>query len=156
MNISDEKIEALRSEAGEHGDLDMVEICDNALGGDEHALRECQRVLDDAAAMADDGTVDITLRVAAFAGEGERKNKIRVDIDGNIRVWDDVAGHYTVCHSIDESDQGRILVRATRMRRELSVEELAEKCGVSPRTVENWEQGRNSPGGAARKLLLAL
>ena len=33
-----------------------------------------------------------------------------------------------------------------------TVVEMAEKMGVSPRTVEGWEQGRQM-GGTARKLL---
>lgn len=34
------------------------------------------------------------------------------------------------------------LVRGIRNRNSLSIKELAEGCGVSPRTVENWEQNR--------------
>ena len=41
----------LREEAAEHGDLKQVAIVDRALDGDEEAIAECQRVVDDAAAQ---------------------------------------------------------------------------------------------------------
>jgi DNA-binding transcriptional regulator YiaG len=34
------------------------------------------------------------------------------------------------------------IIREIRQENKLSVKEFAEKLGVSPRTVENWEQGR--------------
>ncbi len=46
-------IKALRVEAGEHGDLAMVAVCDAALDGDSDAIAECVRVIADAAAMDD-------------------------------------------------------------------------------------------------------
>lgn len=33
-------------------------------------------------------------------------------------------------------------VKAVRAKLELSVQQLADACGVSKRTVEGWEQGR--------------
>lgn len=50
--VTDEQIEALRSEAGVAGDLAQVAVCDRALDGDEAARRECQRVIDEARANA--------------------------------------------------------------------------------------------------------
>lgn len=47
------EIETLRTEAATAGDLDQVAICDRALAGDAEALRECERVIRAAAAMAD-------------------------------------------------------------------------------------------------------
>jgi putative transcriptional regulator len=35
----------------------------------------------------------------------------------------------------------------------MSQQEFAELLGVSPRTVQDWEQGRREPTGAARMLL---
>lgn len=35
----------------------------------------------------------------------------------------------------------------------MSQHEFAELLGVSPRTVQDWEQGRREPTGAARTLL---
>ena len=40
-----------------------------------------------------------------------------------------------------------------RMRIGLSQQEFAELLGVSPRTLQDWEQGRREPTGAARMLL---
>jgi hypothetical protein len=50
----------------------------------------------------------ITARCKAFDGEGVRENKIRIDADGTIRVWDAVAGHYTTCHGLSKAAQGRL------------------------------------------------
>lgn len=43
----------------------------------------------------------------------------------------------------------------TRTRKELNLSQrgLASVLGVSPRTVEAWEAGKNTPSGAARHLL---
>lgn len=40
-----------------------------------------------------------------------------------------------------------------RERLGLSQQELADLLGISRRTVENWEQGRREPTGAAKVLL---
>lgn len=42
---------------------------------------------------------------------------------------------------------------AARTRSGLSQAEFAQALGVSRRTLENWEQGRAEPTGAARRLL---
>jgi putative transcriptional regulator len=48
-------------------------------------------------------------------------------------------------------------VRQAREKLELPRAEFARMLGVSPRTVEGWEQGRRTPRGAAGVLLrLAL
>lgn len=44
-------------------------------------------------------------------------------------------------------------VRGIRERFELSQSEFAGLLGVSIKTLQNWEQGRRSPRGAARVLL---
>ncbi|MFI0375983.1 MAG: NadS family protein [Candidatus Thiodiazotropha sp.] len=44
-------------------------------------------------------------------------------------------------------------VNAIRERIGVSQEKFALLLGVSKRTVENWEQGRRHPTGAARSLL---
>jgi putative transcriptional regulator len=36
----------------------------------------------------------------------------------------------------------------------LSQARFAQLLGVSPRTLQDWEQGRRAPSGAARTLLL--
>ena len=44
-------------------------------------------------------------------------------------------------------------VRAIRLRLGKSQSEFALMIGVSVATLQNWEQGRRSPGGPARALL---
>jgi len=45
-------------------------------------------------------------------------------------------------------------VTAARLKVGLSQRKFAQVLGVSPRTLEGWEQGRRTPSGAARSLLL--
>ena len=45
-------------------------------------------------------------------------------------------------------------VQHIRGRLGLSQEQFAMMIGVSPRTVQNWEQKRRQPEGAARALLM--
>jgi putative transcriptional regulator len=46
-----------------------------------------------------------------------------------------------------------INVLEVRQKLNISRPKFAALLGVSQRTVENWEQGRNKPSGAARALL---
>jgi putative transcriptional regulator len=46
-----------------------------------------------------------------------------------------------------------INVLEVRQKLNISRPKFAALLGVSERTVENWEQGRNKPSGAARALL---
>jgi hypothetical protein len=48
----------------------------------------------------------ITVRAKAW----DRVERIRcmVERDGTVRVYDDVAGHYTLCHRLSKSAQARI------------------------------------------------
>lgn len=43
--ITTDQIRTLRDEAGAHGDLEMVAICQRALAGDAAAIAECVRVI---------------------------------------------------------------------------------------------------------------
>ncbi|HPZ83878.1 MAG TPA: hypothetical protein PL064_10605 [Thermogutta sp.] len=52
--------------------------------------------------------VIITARAKAFAGQGVRNHKVLVEPSGSVRVWDDVAGHYTTCHSLSASAERRL------------------------------------------------
>ena len=45
-------------------------------------------------------------------------------------------------------------VRIIRQKIGLSQEEFAQHFGVNKRTVQDWEQGRRVPSGAARTLLM--
>lgn len=57
----------------------------------------------------------------AFGGDRYADQDIMVSLDDStVRVWDDVAGHYTLCHSLTKSQQRRLrampVVRAARKR----------------------------------------
>ena len=47
-------------------------------------------------------------------------------------------------------------LRALRAERGWSVADLAERCGVSARTVEGWEQGRPPSGPALIALMRSM
>lgn len=59
---------------------------------------------------------------------------------------------------IKRGEHGRIItipsVASIRERTGLSQARFAELLGVSVRTLQEWEQGRRAPSGAARTLLL--
>lgn len=59
---------------------------------------------------------------------------------------------------IKRSEHGRVVtvpsVASDRERTRLSQSRFAERLGVSVRTLQEWEQGRGAPSGAARTLLL--
>lgn len=62
----------------------------------------------------------LTIRCKAFSGQGVRNHRVHVEADmidsdivtrGNVRVWDDIAGHFTLCHAL--SDRTIKKIRAT-------------------------------------------
>ena len=59
---------------------------------------------------------------------------------------------------IKRGEHGRVInipsVTAVRERTGLSQARFAQLLGVSVRTLQEWEQGRRAPSGAARTLLL--
>ena len=61
---------------------------------------------------------------------------------------------------IKRGEHGRIIhvpdVSKIRATVGLSQTEFAERLGVSVRTLQDWEQGRRSPSGAARTLLTVV
>lgn len=58
----------------------------------------------------------IAVRARFFSGHPIQTRKVSVDSNGTIRVWDEVAGHYTTCHSLTRSAERRIqkLARAPK------------------------------------------
>jgi hypothetical protein len=52
-------------------------------------------------------TTEITARAKAFAREGVRTHRFQIDGE-TVRVWDDVAGQFTTCHSLSKSAEARI------------------------------------------------
>ena len=61
-------------------------------------------------------------------------------------------------HALKRGDTGRLLnvppVAEIREKTGLSQSKFATLLGVSVRTLQDWEQGRRMPSGAARTLLL--
>ena len=61
-------------------------------------------------------------------------------------------------HEIKSGRHGRVVnlprVASIREKTGLSQERFATLLGVSVRTLQDWEQGRRAPSGAARTLLL--
>jgi putative transcriptional regulator len=59
---------------------------------------------------------------------------------------------------IKRGDYGRVIkipdVASIRERTGLSQSRFAQLLGVSVRTLQDWEQGRRAPSGAARTLLI--
>lgn len=61
------------------------------------------------------GDVFFTAYGRAFTGGRKETHKLLYSADdGIVRVWDDVAGHYTTCHRISERRQRQIIARVTR------------------------------------------
>ena len=61
---------------------------------------------------------------------------------------------------IKRGDRGRVItvpdVAEIRTKAGLSQTEFSHLLGVSVRTLQDWEQGRRSPSGAARTLLMVV
>ena len=55
--------------------------------------------------------VEMTVKAKAFTGEGVREHRVMVD-DVNVRVWDPVAGHFTLCHALSKGAIKRIIAKA--------------------------------------------
>ncbi len=62
-------------------------------------------------ATANDRTV--TTKAKAFTGQPIRQHKFLVSAD-EVRVWDSVAGYYTVCHSLSAASVRRIRKMASK------------------------------------------
>lgn len=58
------------------------------------------------------------------------------------------AGHYGAVRQVEVTEAA-----AARSKTGLSQPRFAELLGVSVRTLQEWEQGRRTPSGAARSLL---
>jgi len=50
----------------------------------------------------------VKARAQAFRGFGVRNHTFEVEGDGTVRVWDEIANHFTLCHSLSPKAQKRI------------------------------------------------
>lgn len=69
----------------------------------------------------------ITLRARAFYGEGVREHQVMVDSYCTVRVWDDVANHFTLRHSLCRSAVRRAIKLAMPWRVRLNPEGLVRR-----------------------------
>lgn len=63
-------------------------------------------------------------------------------------ILDVKAGHLGAVHSVEVTEAAE-----ARSKTGLSQPRFAQLLGVSVRTLQEWEQGRRTPSGAARALL---
>jgi putative transcriptional regulator len=81
------------------------------------------------------------------AGQWARKTEFFPQADGGMRRV------VTLADGTVERDELLSAVACTRMRSALSQSQFAKLLGVSVRTLQDWEQGRKQPSGAAKTLL---
>lgn len=56
--------------------------------------------------------IEFRTRGRFFKAEGITEEMVRVDTDGSVSVWDSVAGHFTLVHSLSEPGKTRIRNKA--------------------------------------------
>ncbi len=78
-------------------------------------------------------------------------NKMFNELLASVQEMDDVTQGKQAAAKVTEFPEPE--VKAMRERMGVSQDKFALILGVSKRTVENWEQGRRHPTGAARSLL---
>ncbi|GAB3386540.1 helix-turn-helix domain-containing protein [Azotobacter armeniacus] len=78
----------------------------------------------------------------------ERDAKRNIGEELLAAIVDVKAGRYGTVHRVELTEAAE-----ARSKTGLSQPKFAELLGVSVRTLQEWEQGRRSPSGAARSLL---
>lgn len=58
--------------------------------------------------------ITVTVRCRPFSGFPRDEYRCIVESDGNVLVWDSIAGHYTRCHSLSARDLGAIRREAAK------------------------------------------
>lgn len=53
-------------------------------------------------------------RCVAFTNTKTANHSFAVDSAGNVRVWDDVAGHFTTCHILTEKQIASVKAKAAK------------------------------------------
>lgn len=64
----------------------------------------------------------IEMKVKAFSCEKTQVYSFALDSDGDVMVFDDVAGHYTHCHAISKSAQKKIKEAIKALSEEIAEE----------------------------------
>ncbi len=85
------------------------------------------------------------------AGRWARKTRLDVQPDGTVRRRIERADGTVEKDEVLTGPRWEIM--AARAQSGLSQADFAKAMGISKRTLENWEQGRAKPTGAARQLL---
>jgi putative transcriptional regulator len=89
--------------------------------------------------------------LGTYSGRSARKLKMTNKRDIGAEILDGV-------RQLKRGEAGRVVnvpsVRSIRKKTGLSQSRFASLLGVSVRTLQDWEQGRRAPSGAARTLLL--
>ena len=85
------------------------------------------------------------------AGKHARKTTFEPLADGSVRRTVMLAGGAVQAQEILVGPQWQIV--AARMQSGMSQSAFARATGVSVRTLQEWEQGRKVPSGAAQSLL---
>jgi putative transcriptional regulator len=85
------------------------------------------------------------------AGQPGRKTVFERLPDGNVRRTVTLADGSVQSQEVHSGPQWQLL--AARTQAGLSQAEFARATGVSVRTLQEWEQGRKVPSGAAQSLL---
>jgi len=112
-HLSVQNLITLASEAFEAGDEAQAELVVTELRNRGENAASIEDKLDKRA-----GRVRFSARAKAFSGQGARDHKFLVEGDA-VRVWDDVAKHYTLCHDLSAGAQKRLLAIAEEVRRGL-------------------------------------
>lgn len=58
--------------------------------------------------IAPSTTKEFTVACRAFTAEARQKNKVVVNTNGEISVFDSIAGHFTTNHTLSKADSLRI------------------------------------------------
>lgn len=85
---------------------------------------------------------------------GEWARKTTFDVQANGDVVRRVVRRDGTVEKEDRLVGAQSEIMAARANSGLSQNDFAHALGVSKRTLENWEQGRVTPSGAARRLLM--
>jgi hypothetical protein len=59
-------------------------------------------------------TIELVIMAAAFTGDKVRTHRATVE-DGIVRVYDDVAGHFTACHNLSSAAVEKMIRTADRV-----------------------------------------